>query len=646
MASSGSFTESVWGGASLVVEWELMSQNVVNRTSSVKVTAYLKTGASKFTEYKKEIARINVNNNVVGSVDITRTGAYSYGANGKYQLCTTRPYAVVYESSGGKSQMDIEVTFETYANKSDQITSSVTASRIVTLDPIASAATISLSKSSITIGNSLVVNMNRNTSKSNGQPVTCTLRYAFVDNKSVTFATKTSSSSVTLDTSSKVVTLCEQIPSNTSEYLYIYCDTYARSVLAGDEITEDVVSEVLVGTTSKRITISVPADVVPTIGTVTISEANGELNGKLSEYAKLLSKFSVAMNASGKYGSSIVEYKVTADGTSYSSGSGGAKATIVTNTILSYGTIPVTVTVVDSRGRTASTQKNVTVIDYSPPTISNVKVVRCDKNGTSNDAGTYVKVTANVKTYLYDKVSTVNKVYYVATIYAKKQKDSYYTTIYTKSSFNSTKISEIIGSENSENTKYIDPDFAYDVIITVTDTFNNRGSFNSSVTSSYYTMELGSDGKSISFGQACENDGCVSFGMPAKFVKGFDYSPHQWITVDSFNSPFAQAAADGLRYRKIGNRITIQGRFATTSEFLSSGSYQKAFSLGYGPKIALTTLGNAFGGTLTLVHVYITSSGNVNIGRVLKLEKHGGEFSLVPRDGAFEISLNFSFYTD
>ena len=54
-----------------------------------------------------------------------------------------------------------------------------------------------------------------------------------------------------------------------------------------------------------------------------------------------------------------------------------------------------TVTVTDSRGRTASTTRTVTVLDYSPPSLSQFAAERCNADGTAAQTdGTKVRISA------------------------------------------------------------------------------------------------------------------------------------------------------------------------------------------------------------------------------------------------------------
>ena len=61
--------------------------------------------------------------------------------------------------------------------------------------------------------------------------------------------------------------------------------------------------------------------------------------------------------------------------------------------------LTLTVTVTDSRGRTASATRTVTVLDYSPPSLSQFTAERCSADGTAAQTdGTKVRISA--KAYL------------------------------------------------------------------------------------------------------------------------------------------------------------------------------------------------------------------------------------------------------
>ena len=95
-------------------------------------------------------------------------------------------------------------------------------------------------------------------------------------------------------------------------------------------------------------------------------------------YVRTRSKLSVSITAAGAQGSNISAYRTIIDSVTYSG------ASFTTNTLITAGSLTMTVTVTDSRGRTASTARTVTVLDYSPPSLSQFTAERCNADGTAD----------------------------------------------------------------------------------------------------------------------------------------------------------------------------------------------------------------------------------------------------------------------
>ena len=100
------------------------------------------------------------------------------------------------------------------------------------------------------------------------------------------------------------------------------------------------------------------------------------------------SKLTLANNAAA------ASYTVSCQGAESKVTSPGATATADTAVLTGTGEIPITVTVTDSRGLTASTVLSVTPMPYGLPTISAVSVIRCTSNGTESADGTYYRAKA------------------------------------------------------------------------------------------------------------------------------------------------------------------------------------------------------------------------------------------------------------
>lgn len=219
--------------------------------------------------------------------------------------------------------------------------------------PTASAATVAL-------GTAVTIITNRQSTA-----LTHTLTYVF-GGTSGTIATGVGDSAAW----TPPVSLAKQIPNALSGTAVIYCTTYHGTTQVGP-------------VQSLRLTLQVPASVVPTVS-ATWRDTSGAAS--LGLLVKLVSKLAVTVNAAGAQGSTVTATAVTLNGKAYTGGTLGAA-----------GTLPLKVTVTDSRGRTASASYSLTVTDYAPPQLS-VSASRCDSDGTANDTGEYCTITLTGQT--------------------------------------------------------------------------------------------------------------------------------------------------------------------------------------------------------------------------------------------------------
>lgn len=219
----------------------------------------------------------------------------------------------------------------------------------------------SLSKSTVEMGTAVTIS----TSAANSG-YRHTLRYAFGSASGTIASGVASSYSWT-----PPVSLAAQIPSATSGSGTIYCDTYSGSTL--------------LGTKSVSITLTVPASVKPTAGT--LSAAVADDSSGTGMYVKGMGKARVTLSgAAGAQGSSIRSTVISGGGWSASGN------TLLTGVLTAAGTVTFTATVTDSRGRTASTTTSISVIDYARPGISSCTVYRCNSAGARQNDGTYAAV--------------------------------------------------------------------------------------------------------------------------------------------------------------------------------------------------------------------------------------------------------------
>ena len=169
------------------------------------------------------------------------------------------------------------------------------------------------------------------------------------------------------------LSLASQNTSGTSVSVKLILQTYSGETAIGSAVT-------------KTVTMAIPATVKPTLK-MAVSDFT-DYSGVYGTYVKGLSRLKIDLTPTISYGSEIASCKVTANGSTYS-----AKSNI-TDVLKSSGTLTITATVTDKRGRTSdAVSEKITVLDYTAPAISKLTASRCDEDGTLNDRGGYFLVT-------------------------------------------------------------------------------------------------------------------------------------------------------------------------------------------------------------------------------------------------------------
>ena len=247
-----------------------------------------------------------------------------------------------------------------------------------------------------------------------------------------------------------------------------------------------------VGTSTKTVTGTIPSSVKPSISSVSISEA-GSIPSSWGVYVKNKSKIKFVISASAGSGSSISSVKTTFNGSSYTG------TTITTNTITASGTLTATITATDKRGRTTSTTKSVSVLNYQLPYITSLTAFRCNSDGTANSKGTYMKISL-----IGGVTSLSGKNTYRYKIEYKKSTISTYTVVNITGQDQTCSYSKIIAIESNSN---------YDVRATVSDHFSNITIKAPPIPSIFRTISLRPGGQGIAFGKYATVNGIVDFGL-------------------------------------------------------------------------------------------------------------------------------------
>lgn len=154
--------------------------------------------------------------------------------------------------------------------------------------------------------------------------------------------------------------LAEQITTSTIGSVSIILDTYS--------------GDTFVGSKSVSINVYIPKDYVPSIDSVSIEEGTEGIADIFGVYIQRESTLKFTVTASGSNGSTVKNIDGKIDGENYIASNGS----FTTNVIFSNGSVPYTITVTDSRGRTATKSGTVDILEYSTPSLTNLAVKRAN----------------------------------------------------------------------------------------------------------------------------------------------------------------------------------------------------------------------------------------------------------------------------
>lgn len=185
------------------------------------------------------------------------------------------------------------------------------------------------------------------------------------------------------------------IPNSTSGYGTIYVDTYYGSQKIG-------------ATVGKRFDMTVPS-YSPSLTSVTASLVQDSSISDWNVYIQKYSKAKLTFNgASGVYGSTIKEYKVVVDGVTYK----GTANNYTTGLLNNHGSISWTATITDSRGKTASKNGTINVLELITPKFGSATMYRYNPTTKAeDDEGTQLYFLFNFTFESYgNRNSTINKI--------------------------------------------------------------------------------------------------------------------------------------------------------------------------------------------------------------------------------------------
>lgn len=494
MATSGNKTVTVTSWDTLRFDWSVSGQSVANNTSTVTWTLKLvSTSSGRIDSTASKNWSVTVN-----GTKYSGTNTVGIGNNSTKTLASGS--TVIKHSDDGTKSFNYSFSQEFAITFSGSSIGTISGSGSGTLNTIARASQPSCvtwpdhTQNVGEFGDEISIHMNRKSSS-----FTHTVRYQF-GSQSGTIATGVENGTTWVIP----LTLMNLIPSSTKGSGTIYVDTYNGSTK--------------IGTKSCGFTATVPASIKPTC-TVTVTDATGHASTYGSP-VKGLSKFKVTVTPTLAYKSAIKAYSTTANGSKYTT------ASFTTGALKSSGTLTVSTTVTDNRGRSASASKNMTVLDYTAPSVTKLTVGRCDSDGAANEQGAYVQVTFSATvTALNNKNKATYKLRY------KKS---------TASTFTESTISAIQDTYTVTSHKTVfaaDTGSSYDVEVVVTDN-HGTATRSTSASTAFTLMHFGANGTSIGLLKVAEHANAVDVGGDLHLTDGAMYGTHgMYDTRDTNETP-------------------------------------------------------------------------------------------------------------
>ena len=461
-ASSGAFETSVYNAAGskypdrIRVEWS-SSQSVANNTSTIYWTVMSAGGWGSSQSYV-----------MAGPVTVSIAGVTVYSRADRFQMhvgdvLDSGSFTLTHNSDGKQSfSAWAEAAIYTYAISSTRY------DYYVELPQIPRASNVFVLYGN-TIGSQIDIGISRAVSS-----FTHTLTWRF-GGRTGTIAESSSSPSITW---TPPLDLSSQIPNSESGTGTLTCITYNGN-------TE-------IGRKSISFTLKVPSYIGPSINKFEPSIVPVDIKN-CGLYVKNHTAVKWDVTAYGSYGSTIKKCTISGQNLSYTFTNTSTSYTRTSETLTISGEKIYTVTVTDSRGRTASKTGRITIWDYNSPVITSANSFRSNADGTLNGSGEYVthKLTASfytlqgnntIKIEVFNKESS-NPTYSKQSVIIKNDSDDKtinYSYTYPDSSFKA--------------------DTKYDFKIVISDSIGQSSTVYTHVGTKNVPINIASDNSSIAIG--------------------------------------------------------------------------------------------------------------------------------------------------
>lgn len=342
------------------------SQNIANNTSNVTVKCKAKWTYGSWNAEGTASGSITIDGTKYSFTGITFNKGQT--TNGS-ETVMTKTVDVTHDDDGSKT-LKCSATLDTRVS-SDTVKTSAT-QVLTTIARASQPSCITYPDHTQNVGNfgaTISIHMNRKSSE-----FTHTVRYEFGTLSGTCIDADTGAAATAVGTGFRW-----KIPESFMELLTdktygsgtIYADTYKGTTK--------------VGTKYCGFTATISDSVKPTC-TLALDDTTG-VDDIYGSPVKGLSKIKVTVTGNPVYKSPIKSYSISVNGVTYNT------SVATTDVLQSSGSVPVTVSVKDARGRTGANSYTMSVLNYAAPAVTKLAAIRCNQDGTANRRGSYIKVT-------------------------------------------------------------------------------------------------------------------------------------------------------------------------------------------------------------------------------------------------------------
>lgn len=265
-----------------------------------------------------------------------------------------------------------------------------------------------------------------------------------------------------------------------------------------------------IGEANTTVYLNVPSSYVPTCS-LSIEDTNSITSG-WGIWVKSRSILKGIITASGVSGSTISGYLSTVESQTFNT-------TPFEKTITTSGSVSISSTVTDSRGRQASDSETITVLDYTVPTFTSISVKRCLSNGTLDEFGTYGKVVCE---------------YNITSLDNNNAKSLKVKLGATEQTFTLSNYSGTITATTAQLFSGLAIDTTYNFTFELTDSFTTT-SQTTMVTPSFVLESDRAGGKGKTLGRIATEDGFFVY-----MESHFETIPNLWDAVNDEWIPFVE----------------------------------------------------------------------------------------------------------